>query len=418
MINFTVGPVQMEEEIRKIGAEEIPYFRTPEFSALMKENESLMNRFMKAGEGARTVFLTGSGTAAMEAAVINLFTKQDRLLVVNGGSFGARFVRICQIHGIPYDEIRLEAGKKLTKAHLAPYAISGDLGQEDSGQGDSVREDSGQGDSVQEDSGQGDSVREDSCQDDSGRKSSGQDPSTQRYTGFLVNVHETSTGVRYDMELISRFCRENRLWLVVDAISSFLADEFLMEKWGVDLVLTGSQKALALPPGIAAIVMNQRTVKRVEESRVESLYFNLKDYLKDGERGQTPFTPAVGILIQMNRRLQMIEEKGLVGEQERIKELAEDFRQKIGELPFQIVSESLSAAETPLAPTGKNADGSPVSAYRIFEILKDEYGIFVCPNGGELAEKVFRVGHIGHLTKEDNQKLVDALRDMQDRGLL
>lgn len=373
MINFTVGPVQMEEEIRKIGAEEIPYFRTPEFSALMKENESLMNRFMKAGEGARTVFLTGSGTAAMEAAVINLFTKQDRLLVVNGGSFGARFVRICQIHGIPYDEIRLEAGKKLTKAHLAPYAVSGD-----SGQGDS----------------------------------------TQRYTGFLVNVHETSTGVHYDMELISRFCRENRLWLVVDAISSFLADEFLMEKWGVDLVLTGSQKALALPPGIAAIVMNDRTVKRVEESRVESLYFNLKDYLKDGERGQTPFTPAVGILIQMNRRLKAIEEKGLVEEQKQIKELAEDFRQKIGELPFQIVSESLSNAETPLAPTGKNTDGSPVSAYRIFEILKDEYGIFVCPNGGELAEKVFRVGHIGHLTKEDNQKLVDALKDMQDRGLL
>ena len=393
MINFTVGPVQMDEEIRQIGAEEIPYFRTPEFSALMKENESLMNRFMKAGEGARTVFLTGSGTAAMEAAVINLFTKQDRLLIVNGGSFGARFVMICRIHGIPYDEIRLEAGKKLTKAHLEPYAHSEDSRQGGFGQGEL---------------GQG----------ASGRQHSGQAHSPQRYTGFLVNVHETSTGVHYDMELISRFCRENRLWLVVDAISSFLADEFLMEKWGVDLVLTGSQKALALPPGIAAVVMNERAVKRVEESRVESLYFNLKDYLKDGERGQTPFTPAVGILIQMNRRLKRIEEKGLAEEQEQIKELAEDFRQKIKDLPLKIVSESLSAAETPLAPIGKNADGSPVSAYRIFEILKDEYGIFVCPNGGELAEKVFRVGHIGHLTKEDNQKLVDALRDMQDRGLL
>ena len=74
MINFTVGPVQMEEEIREIGAEEIPYFRTPEFSALMKENESLMTRFMKAGDKARTVFLTASGSGAMEAAVINLFT--------------------------------------------------------------------------------------------------------------------------------------------------------------------------------------------------------------------------------------------------------------------------------------------------------------------------------------------------------
>ena len=71
-----------------------------------------------------------------------------------------------------------------------------------------------------------------------------------------------------------------------------------------------------------------------------------------------------------------------------------------------------------LHPTGTLPDGSPVSAYRIFEILKDEYGIFVCPCGGELAEKVFRVGHIGHLTAEDNKKLIDALKDMQNRGLL
>ena len=368
MINFTVGPVQMEEEIRRIGAEEIPYFRTPEFSALMKENEELMVRFMKAEEGSRALFLTGSGTSAMEAAVMNLFTKEDRLLIVNGGSFGARFVKICRIHKIPYEEIRLESGEALKKEHLAPY--------------------------------------------DGG----------QMFTGFLVNVHETSTGVHYDMNLISRFCRENGLWLVVDAISSFLADELKMKEWGVDLVLTGSQKALALPPGIAAMVLNARAVKRVEENQVESLYFDLKEYLKDGLRGQTPFTPAVGILIQMNARLKAIAERGLAAEQQRIRQLAEDFREKIKELPFEIVSESLSNAETPLHPTGNIADESgkelPVSAYRIFQILKDEYGIFICPNGGALAETVFRVGHIGNLTTDDNDKLIAAWKDMQNRGLL
>ena len=91
MINFAVGPVMMDEEIRSLGAQEIPYFRTPEFSALMKENETLMKRFVRAGDGARALFLTGSGTAAMEAAVLNLLTEKDRVLVVNGGSFGARF---------------------------------------------------------------------------------------------------------------------------------------------------------------------------------------------------------------------------------------------------------------------------------------------------------------------------------------
>lgn len=363
MINFAVGPVQMEEEIRQIGAGEIPYFRTLEFSGLMLENEALISRFMKAGKNARTVFLTGSGTAAMEAAVINLFSGKDRLLVVNGGSFGARFVKICGIHGIPYDEIKPESGRALTREHLAPYCGRG-------------------------------------------------------YTGLLVNVHETSTGVHYDMELISRFCRDNDMWLVADAISSFLADDFRMEEWGVDLVLTGSQKALSLPPGIAAIVVNERAAERIMNSQVASLYLNLKDYLKDGERGQTPYTPAVGILIQLNRRLKMIAEKGLEREREQIRELAEDFRRSISGLPFEIASESLSAAETPLRPTGKLADGSPVCAYRIFEILKEEYGIFICPNGGELKETIFRVGHIGHLTKEDNKKLVDALKDMQNRGLI
>ena len=98
MLNFTIGPVAMDEEIRKIGAEQIPYFRTPEFSELMLENETLMKRYMGAGEGARVLFLTGSGTASMEAAVMNLFDENDRLLVVNGGSFGQRFVDICEIH--------------------------------------------------------------------------------------------------------------------------------------------------------------------------------------------------------------------------------------------------------------------------------------------------------------------------------
>lgn len=363
MINFAVGPVQMEEEIRKIGAEEIPYFRTPEFSMVMKENEELIKEFMGAEEGGRTVFLTASGTAAMEAAVMNLFDSKDKLLVVNGGSFGARFAKICRVHEIPYREIVLESGKALTGDMLAEFENQG-------------------------------------------------------YTGFLVNVHETSTGVYYDMELISGFCRRNSLYLVVDAISSFLADEFRMKQWGVDVVLTGSQKALALPPGVAVLAINKRAVERVMAMKVCSMYFDLKDYLKDGERGQTPYTPAVSILLQMHKRLSMIKEKGLLTEQKQIQSLAEDFRKRIAGLPFKIDSESLSSAETPLHPTGINQDGSPVSAYRIFELLKDEYDIFVCPNGGALADQIFRVGHMGNLTIEDNKSLIAALCDLQNRGLL
>ena len=116
MLNFTVGPVMSDDVVRAIGAEQVPYFRTPEFSAVMLENEKLMKKFAKAGDDARVVFITGSGTAAMEATVMNVFDKTDKVLVVNGGSFGQRFVELCQIHEIPYEEIKLEKGKALKKS--------------------------------------------------------------------------------------------------------------------------------------------------------------------------------------------------------------------------------------------------------------------------------------------------------------
>ena len=356
MLNFTVGPVMSAPGVRAVGAEQVPYFRTSEFSETMKENERLVKKFAKAADNSRVVFITGSGTASMEAAVMNSFTPNDKVIVVNGGSFGKRFVQLCQIHNIPYHEIVLEPGEALTAIHLAP--LEG-----------------------------------------------------QRFTGFLVNIDETSTGVLYDIDLISDFCRRNDLFLIVDSISSFLSDPFDMNASGADIMIAGSQKALACPPGISLIVMGPRAIERANNNTVKSLYFNLKDALKDGERGQTPFTPAVGILRQINVRLRQIEAQGGVdAENARIKALAEDFRAKIRNLPLEIISESLSNTVTPLHPVNGNA-------YSIFLTLKDEYGIWVCPNGGELAEKVFRVGHIGALTPDDNTRLADALSDLHKRGI-
>lgn len=357
MLNFTVGPVDSYEEIRKIGYEQVPYFRTEEFSKLMLENESLINKFVNAESGARSVFLTGSGTASMEATVMNVFTKDDKVLIVNGGSFGERFAKICEIHDIPYTEIKIKLGKNITKEDLEKYQNG-------------------------------------------------------TYTAFLVNMHETSTGVLYDMNLISDFCNKNNLFLVVDTISSFLADEFDMSKLGVDVTIMASQKALACPPGISIITLSKRAIERINKNNVKSFYFDLKSALQNGERGQTPFTPAVGILRQINARLNNIKSNGGVEKEiERVKNVALDFRNRIKDFPFEIVSESLSNAVTPLKT-------KTASAHKIFLILKDEYNIWVCPNGGELKDIVFRVGHIGALTKDENTKLIEALLDMKKRNLL
>lgn len=357
MINFTVGPVQSDQKILEIGGEQVPYFRTPEFSEIMFENEHLMLKFAKAPMGSKAVFITGSGTASMEAVVINTLTNKDKALVINGGSFGTRFVELLKTHNIPYFEIKIEHGKALTADMLLPFEKGG-------------------------------------------------------FTAFLVNVHETSTGVHYNMDIINEFCKRNGLFLIVDAISSFLADEFDMDKLGAGVMITGSQKALACNPGISVIVLSPTALKRIENIDPKCLYLNLKYALVNAERGQTPFTPAVGILRQIHERLREIDDNGGVEEEvKRTASLAIYFRSRIKDLPLQIVSESMSNAVTPLHPLN-------VSAYSVFTTLKDEYGIWVCPNGGDMRETIFRVGHIGCLTTEDYDQLISALRDMHSRGLL
>lgn len=357
MLNFTVGPVMSSDDILAIGGEQVPYFRTQEFSNVMLENEALMKEFVNAPEDARAVFITGSGTASMEAVVMDVLSPNDKVLVIDGGSFGHRFVELCQIHDIPHTAVSLNYGKTLTEEILSEY-------------------------------------------------------SQQGYTALLVNIHETSTGVHYDPLMLGDFCRENGMLYIVDAISSFLADPLDMQKCGADVIITGSQKVLACAPGISIIVLDRKALRRIDESPVKTMYLDLKSALKNGERGQTPFTPAVGILRQINARLRGIKENGgAEAEIENIRRQAEDFRSKIGNLPFEIVSESMSNALTPLHPT-------TASAYDIFLKLKDQYGIWVCPNGGEMKDSVFRVGHFGAQSTEDNDTLIAALEDLQKRNII
>jgi len=362
VINFTVGPVQSSETVRAIGAEQVPYFRTAEFSSVMLENERLMLKFAKAPEGSRAVFLTASGTGSMEAAVANVLTPQDKVLVVNGGSFGKRFVELCEIHNVPYTEVIPPPGDTVSEEQLEEAILH--------------------------------------CPPTFSTYS------LFPYTALLVNVHETSTGVLYDIDAISRFCKQHGLLLIVDAISSFLADDFDMAALGADVMIAGSQKALACPPGVSILVLSPRALERVAANDPHCLYLDLKGALKDQERGQTPFTCAVGTLLQIHVRLKEIEANGGVGsETQKIAALAADFRRKIVGLPFEICSKRMSNAVTPLHPLVS-------SAYDIFLKLKNEYGIWICPNGGELKDRIFRVGHIGALTEEDNDVLIAALKEV------
>ena len=216
MINFTVGPVMCSDAVRAVGGEQVPYFRTPEFSDVMIENESLILRFAKAPEGAKMVFMTNSSTGSMEAVVLNCFNESDKVLVIDGGSFGDRFVKLCEIFEVPHTVIHLNHGQRLTKERLYEY-------------------------------------------------------DGQQFTGLLVNIDETSTGVLYDSEMIGEFCKKNHIFYVCDCVSSFLADPFDMAHCGADVMITGSQKVLACPPGISIIILAPRAVKRVTNRKVRTI---------------------------------------------------------------------------------------------------------------------------------------------------
>lgn len=359
MLNFTVGPVQSPDYICAIGGQQIPYFRTAEFSKTVFESEQLIKKFAHASDDSRVIFITGSGTASMEASIINTLNKDDKALVINGGSFGQRFADLCDWHQVPHSVIKLDPGKPLTPAMLEEYSGKG-------------------------------------------------------YTAFIVNMHETSTGVLYDIDMISDFCKREGIFLIVDAISSFLTDPIYMEKQGIDILITGSQKALACAPGISVVVLSPNALNKVSENHSVSMYLDFKSALKDAERGQTPFTPAVGTILEIHKRLSVIDENGGVdSEILRVHNLAADFRNKIKKytFPFELFSSSPSNAVTSLFV-------KDYSAYDIFLRLKDEYKIWICPNGGAMKDDVFRVGHIGDLKPEDNDVLINAFKDLFERNVL
>lgn len=255
MLNFTVGPVMSDPDVLEVASNSTPYFRTPDFSSIMLENEKLMLKFLDAPPDSRCVFLTTSGTGGMESCVMNILNKNNKVIVINGGSFGQRFVELVKLHNIEHTVVSCEFGKQIRMEQLEVL------------------------------SGQG-------------------------YTALLVNMNETSSGVLYDMPMIAEFCKRNNILLIVDAISAFIADELDMTDFGAAAVITGSQKALAVQAGVSIIALAPAALERINNNPERCMYMSLKLALKNMERGQTPFTPAVTTLLQINTRLTSISKWG------------------------------------------------------------------------------------------------------------
>ncbi len=344
---FTPGPVKMSDEILAIGAKQTPYFRNSEFSKVVLRCEELLLKMLNAPSESRVIFLTASGTAGLESVIMNLLTPKNNALVVNGGGFGQRFVDICESYKIVYNNVRV------SNTNLSDIENQIDA---------------------------------------------------TGFDTFIVNAHETSVGHLYDLDATGKFCQKNNLFNIVDAISMFTTDEIDMQKHHIDTVIISSQKGLALPPGLTMVVLNPKALTKVQD--IQSHYFNFKNYLKDGERGQTPYTPAVTIILQLLARLEQIErDGGVVSSINKAADIATYFREKIQDLPLKVYTPFMPNAMTTLTPLDEK------SAMHIVEKMENNYKVMVCPNGGELKDTIFRVSHMGDMNREYIDLLINALKN-------
>ncbi len=345
---FTCGPVQMYKCTRDIYQKPYIHFRTKEFGNLVKDNLKEISKLIGNSKEYSLIYLASSGTGAMEATVANCMNKEDKALVINGGGFGARFCELLEHHAIKHDSINLEWNETLEEKHFLPFE--------------------------------------------------GKD-----YTAFFVNIHETTSGQLYDMKLIKDFCKRNNLFLIVDAISSFLIDNYNMDENGIDVTIISSQKGLCCSPGIALVSLSKRMIEKLDKNGGTSFkYFDFKDYLSNIDRGQTPYTPPVLTMYEIQAFLKVIDEIGVDNYLKSIEEKSLYFRKRAKELGFTIPEYPLSNMLTPLYFEDD-------IALDLINLLKDEYQIFVNPCGGKLANKLLRVSHIGDTSIKDIDYLLEVL---------
>lgn len=362
MKHFIVGPVEMYPCTKDIYKDGIVYFRTPEFSNIVFDCLDRLSGLIGNTEANSLIYLTASGTAAMEAVVENSVFDEDKVLVINGGTFGKRFCELMKYHNKNFDSINLVWGETLTKDLLYQY-------------------------------------------------------DNQNYTMLFVNLHETSVGQLYDIELLKEFCKKNNMLLVVDAISTFLADDYDMQKYGIDCTIASSQKGLCLSAGLSFISVSKRMKQKIlSNQKAASCYFDLKDYFKNIERGQTPYTPAVHIVYELKAILDYIESVGgKTAWLSQIEQKTKYFRKKAIEFGYKIPSYPLSNMLTPLVFDN-------IKATQIVQELKDRYQIYVNPCGGDLADKIIRVSHIGNTTISDIDDLFDkmqiVIKDLKNKELV
>lgn len=343
---FTPGPTEMRDDILRIGAQPLPYFRSEEYCLeVLALTEGLRYLF---GTTTTPLTISASGTAGMEMAIVNLFEPGDRVVSIDGGTFGAKWGAMARALGLDVVELKVTHGTNPDMEAIITSVT----------------------------------------------------PDTK---GLLLTAHETSTGYLYDITSICAALRNHDCLTVVDGVSSIGADEFRMDEWGCDCAIASSQKALACMPGLVFVAFSDRAQRRLWETRHHRSYLDARTYYDNIGRGMLPFTPAMHATFQVRRMLDHIRTVGLDRHLYALANKAHLFREAIcareGFALFpKRCSNALSAITLP----------AQVSATHLVKVLKAKYGA-ILPLNPTGAENFIRVSHMGELGNEQLYQLVDQI---------
>jgi len=346
---FTPGPTPVPEEILLEMARPIIHHRTADFRKINEDVERDLQELFQTKNPVIT--LASSGTGAMEAAVSNILSPGEKALVIKGGKFGERFGEICSAYGIDVVAIDVEWGKA-----VEPELVRKILNSE------------------------------------------------KDIKAVFTTLCETSTGVLTDIRAIGKIVAEfPDTVLVVDAVSSLGAVSCLTDEWKIDVVITGSQKALMLPPGLSFLSISEKAGKKIENSKSRGYYFDLKKYRKSLDKFDFPFTPAVSLILGLKKSLSLIREEGLENVLKRHQILAEATRAAVKALGLELLAEKPANALTAVkVPAG--IDGNELT-----KMLKEKYGINFAGGQAQLKGKIFRIAHLGYFDKLDIILAISAL---------
>jgi len=346
---FTPGPTSIPEEVLLEMAKPIMHHRTEEFLSIAKEVfEGLKYLFQTKND---VLIMASSGTGAMEASIVNLFSKGEKVIVVNGGKFGERFVEIGKVYGLNVVDVKVEWGKTLKKEELEKI--------------------------IEE---------------------------NKDAKGVFVNLCETSTATHFDVkgygEIVSKY---EDIVLVVDAISSLGAVPCYMDEWKIDCLITGSQKAFMLPPGLSFISLSERAWNKTKNSDLPKYYFDLKKYRKTLEKFDFPFTIPVSLIVGLKKSIEIIKGYTLEKIWEEHKKRAEATRRAIISMGLSLLSSSPSDALTAiLLPDGIDGD-------QIIKFIRKNYGISIAGGQDKLKGKIVRISHLGWQDEFDVLTAITAL---------